>query len=282
MTAEPDIDRAQWEQLLRFYAESGLDFALEPDASDRFAATAAQATKPAEPIPSGAQGSGSELPTATPAAPPPPLSPVTVPDDQALAVAEQAAAGASNLDELQAAVEAFEGCNLKRSARHTVFEGGRRGADLMFVGAAPSRDDDKNGQALSGIDGILFGKMLAAIGLDRASDVYCGFCVPWAVPGGERPTPLHLKICTPLLHRQIALARPRIVLALGNVAAQHLTGSRQTIMQLHGRWTMADFGAGPVHLTALFDPALLREQPRFKRMAWLDLLALKDRLAAQG
>lgn len=268
MTARPDISRAEWEQLLRFYVESGLDFALEPEPIDRFAAKKPDA-KPAVPA--------AAAPTPQPTAPPP--RPVTVPDDQAVALAEDVAAKASDLDTLKAAVEAFDGCNLKRSARHTVFEGGQRGAPLMLVGAAPSRDDDKNGEAMSGIDGILLGKMLAAIGLDRQTDVYCGFCVPWAVPGGERPTPLHLKICTPLLHRQIALARPRIVVAFGNAAAQHLTGSRQTIMQLSGGWTEADFGAGPISLTALFDPAFLRDQPRFKRMAWLDLLALKARLA---
>lgn len=277
MTESADITREQIEHLLRFYAEAGLDFALEPEPVDRFAANAAEAAAPAPPPGPGA-------PTARPDRDAPaeaaraPSAPARIPDDRAVAMASEAAAGAADLDVLKAAVEGFEACNLKRSARHTVFEGGARGAPLMLVGGAPSRDDDKTGEAMSGLDGIMLGKMLAAIGLDLRADAYCGFCVPWAVPGGEAPTPMHLKICAPFLRRQIALARPRLVVALGNVAARQMLGSAEPITRLRGRWTEAEFGGGPVAVTALFSPSFLRTEPRFKRMAWLDLLALKKRL----
>ncbi|RNC93574.1 MAG: uracil-DNA glycosylase [Oricola sp.] len=278
MTATADPSRAEFEQLLRFYADSGLDFALDAEPGDRFEAPAPPAqpavARPAPSAPNQEPAAG--RPAANPA------QPARIPDDQAVGLAQQTADGAADLDALRAAVEAFEGCNLKRSARSTIFEGGTRGAHVMLVGAAPSRDDDKNGEAFSGIDGILLGKMLAAIGLDSKADIYAGFCVPWTVPGGERPTPLHMKICAPLLHRQIALARPRLIVALGNAASQQLHGSKKTIMQLRGTWAETDFGAGAVPVTALFDPAFLREQPRFKRMAWLDLLALKKRLTGDG
>ncbi|WP_306024565.1 uracil-DNA glycosylase [Oceaniradius stylonematis] len=274
MTATAEPTRDELEQLLRFYAESGLDFALDAEPSDRFAAPEQQPrtapTTPAPNPPAAAEGVTAPAPAAR------------IPDGEAVGLAQQTAAGAADLDALRAAVEAFEGCNLKRSARSTIFEGGTRGAHVMLVGAAPSRDDDKNAEAFSGIDGILLGKMLAAIGLDSKADIYAGFCVPWTVPGGERPTPLHMKICAPLLHRQIALARPRLIVALGNAASQQLHGSKKTIMQLRGTWAETDFGAGAVPVTALFDPAFLREQPRFKRMAWLDLLALKKRLTGDG
>ena len=282
MTESTDISREHLEQLLRFYQESGLDFALRPEPVDRFAPSEAAAKPEAAAIGRGGAPAAVEAPRPAPPPPPPerPAPQVTVPDGQAVALAGQAAAGAADLDALCAAVDAFEGCNLKRSARHTVFEGGKRGADLMLVGGAPSRDDDRNGEAMSGLDGILLGKMLAAIGLDRRTDAYCGFCVPWAVPGGEAPTPLHLKICAPFARRQIALAGPRIVIALGNVAAQQLFAAADPITRLRGRWIEADFGAGPVAVSALFEPAFLREQPHFKRMAWLDLLAIGKRLAA--
>jgi DNA polymerase len=278
MTATADPNRAELEQLLRFYADSGLDFALDAESGDRFEAPA----EPSRPAVAAATQAPSAPGPETAARPPASTTSAAptarIPDDQAVELAQKTAAAAGDLDALRAAVEAFEGCNLKRSARATIFEGGTRGAGLMLVGAAPSRDDDKNGEAFSGIDGILLGKMLAAIGLDRKADIYAGFCVPWTVPGGERPTPLHMKICAPLLHRQIALAKPRVIVALGNATSQHLLGSKKTITQLRGTWTEADFGAGPVPVTALFDPVFLREQPRFKRMAWLDLLALKKRL----
>jgi len=278
MTASAEPNRAELEQLLRFYADSGLDLALDAEPSDRFAVPA-EPSQPAAGAPAPAQSVSGPETAAHPSAPTAKAAQsARIPDDRAVELAQETAAAAGDLDALRAAVEAFDGCNLKRSARNTIFEGGRRGAGLMLVGAAPSRDDDKNGEALSGIDGILLGKMLAAIDLDKQTDIYAGFCVPWTVPGGERPTALHMKICGPLLHRQIALARPRAILALGNAASQHLLGSRETITQMRGTWVEADFGAGPVPVTALFDPAFLQRQPSFKRMAWLDLLALKKRL----
>lgn len=269
------MTREQIEHLLRLYAESGLDFALEPEPVDRFA-DSAEKTAAVAPVPPARSMSATAEPG--PESPPASAASARIPDDRAVAMAAEAAAGAADLDALKAEVEGFEACNLKRSARHTVFEGGTRGAALMLVGGAPSRDDDKTGEAMSGLDGIMLGKMVSAIGLDLRADAYCGFCVPWAVPGGEAPTPLHMKICAPFLRRQIALAGPRIVVALGNVAARQLLEASDPITRLRGRWTEADFGNDKVQVTALFAPAFLRDQPRFKRMAWLDLLALKKRL----
>ncbi|WP_306118105.1 MULTISPECIES: uracil-DNA glycosylase [unclassified Roseitalea] len=268
-----ETTREQLATLLRLYAESGLDFAIEAEPVDRFA----EAAEPPAPARAAAPARKPEP------APARPVQPAAVPpDDEAVRLAIDAAQAAHDLDALVAAARAFEGCNLKRSARHTIVEGGNRQAPVMLVGAAPSRDDDQNGAAMSGLDGLMLDMMLGAIGLDRQSDVYCGFCVPWAVPGGERPTALQLKICAPFIHRQIALAGPAVVVALGNVAARHLTGSDRTIMQLRGTWRRVAFGETETDVTALFEPGFLRDQPRFKRQAWLDLLALKDRLAEGG
>lgn len=269
-------DRGTLEHLLRFYAESGLDFAIEAQPVDHFAQLAAADTPSTAPVPTPQPAPPQVTPQST--APRAAAPPVVVPDDQAVSMARKAAAAAIDLDALKAAVEAFEGCNLKRSARHTIFEGGDRKAPIMLVWAAPSRDDDRTGEALSGLDGMLLGKMLAAIGIDHLSDTYGGFCVPWAVPGGERPTPLHLKICAPFVERQIALAQPKLVVALGNAAAQHLMETRQPITRMHGQWLERTFDDHACQVTALFEPALLREQPRLKRLAWLDLLAIKKSL----
>ena len=202
------------------------------------------------------------------------------PDADALAMAQSAAAGARDLDALSRAVAGFQGCNLRRSARQAVFEGGARGAALMLVGAAPSRDDDQNAAAMSGIDGIVLDKMLGAIGLDRDRHAYIGFCVPWAVPGGEPPTPHHVRICAPFIARQIELAGPAIVVALGNTAARHLMAETRPVTRLRGTWAEKRFGDHAARVTAIYDPAFLRAQPRMKRHAWLDLIALKARLSA--
>ncbi|MDZ7824587.1 MAG: uracil-DNA glycosylase family protein [Ahrensia sp.] len=116
---------------------------------------------------------------------------MTLPTDDVIAQAVAVADAAMDFDALKTAVERFDGCNLKRSARATIFESGKRGADVMVIGSAPSRDDDTSGVAFSGAEGLMLEKMFAAIGLSRHDDIYASFCVPWSPPGG-----LHQHNCT--------------------------------------------------------------------------------------
>lgn len=288
-----EMTREEISSLLRFYQESGLDFPVSDGVINRFEVGE---TPPVAAAPqNNAQADNSSINgVADPNAPETiemdprkrkaedarPVAPasnnVTMPSDEVVAQAIAAAEAAQDLDTLKTAVESFEGCNLKRSARSTVFEGGKRGARLMLIGGCPSREDDVSGTALSGPDGILLEKMLGAIGLSRHDDVYHGFCVPWSPPGGSAPTPLHLEICAPFLAKQIKLAAPQIVIVMGNVAARHVFQSKQTVVQLRGKWTtLPNFG---IDAMAMFDPAMLRAQPRMKRGAWTDLLAIKSKL----
>ncbi len=275
MDAQQRPTRQQLHTLLAFYAEAGLDFAIEAEPDNRFeAAKSAVAEKPVQ------QVAPQQRMAQTP--PPPPMQSAqptgVIPDAGTVALAEATALAAQDLDQLAAAVAAFDGCNLKRSARATVFEGGRRGADMMLVFGAPSRDDDASAEAFAGPDGILLRRMLAAIGLAVPSDVYAGFCVPWMVPGGGQPTDLHLKICAPFLARQIALARPKMVVALGNTASRQLLATRRPIHVVRGQWSTLDAGGAQIPLVSLFEPSFLRDQPRFKRETWSDLRAISERL----
>ncbi len=298
-----DMTREEINALLRFYEESGLDFPIADEAVNLFRVSTDQPGNSGQESAERVLHEERSAPTASrsvgndPAEPtlettiemdprkrqteePRPATPqptnVTLPTQEVVEQAIASAQSAKNLDELKQVVENFEGCNLKRSARSTVFEGGRRGAKIMLVGGCPSRDDDISGTALSGADGLLLEKMLAAIGLSRTEDVYHGFCVPWSPPGGSAPTPLHLDICAPFHAKQIELAEPEMVIVMGNVAARHVFQSRQTVVQLRGKWTtLPNFG---IEAMAMFDPAMLRAQPRLKRSAWLDLLAIKAKL----
>lgn len=289
-----DLTREQIKSLLRFYQESGLDFPVGDAAVNRFEAVEepkstadistevnqAEAGKQSNPHapesiemdPRKRQAEAPQRPVAVPA------SDVTIPNGAVVEKAAETAEAAKNLDALRTSVETFDGCNLKRSARSTVFEGGTRGAPLMVIGGTPSRDDDVSGAAFSGADGALLEKMLLAIGLSHRTDVYFGFCVPWSPPGNSAPTPLHLELCAPFLARQIQLAKPKIVVVLGNVAMRHVFQTKQTIMQARGKWTvLPDFDVPAI---AICDPAMLRAQPRLKKGAWYDLLSVKDKLSA--
>jgi DNA polymerase len=266
MVKATEMTRGELESLLRFYAESGIDFPLSDEAPDRFEAEAAAAPKPArQDAPPAPQ------PTAPPRLP-------AIPDAEAIALAKKVAVSAETLDDLRKAVEAFEGCNLKLTARCTVFEGGRRGAPVMAIQDAPGRDDDTSGEALTGPEGQLFDRMMAAIGRSR-DDCYLGFTVPWRVPGNAVPSPLQAAICKPFIERQIELARPDLLVLLGNGAARIMLDTQENILQLRGQWkTLRTQSGFEVPVIATLQPRFLIEQPTQKRFAWADLLQIRDRL----
>lgn len=289
MTDTAEMTREEISSLLRFYAESGLDFPISDEPINRFElvdekkATAPNTASQAAPASSS---NDPHAPATIEMDPrkrkkdepkrPQQAAQVVIPTEEVVSQAVEAAQAAEDLDALKSVVERFEGCNLKRSARSTVFEGGKRGAKIMLIGGCPSRDDDMSGAAFSGADGILLDKMLQAIGLSRHEDTYLGFCAPWATPGGSAPTPIHLDICAPFLARQIELAAPEIIILLGNAAARQVFQSKQTIANLRGKWTnLPNFN---IDAMAIFSPSMLRAQPKMKRNAWLDLLALKAKL----
>ncbi|MGC1494793.1 MAG: uracil-DNA glycosylase [Sulfitobacter sp.] len=201
------------------------------------------------------------------------VTPVKV---DAVAVAERAAAGAQTLDELRAAVSAFDHCDLKKGARSLVFSDGIPGARVMIVGEAPGREEDRAGKPFVGRAGQLLDKMFAAInmGRDRADEpVYITNVLPWRPPQNRDPKPDEIAMMQPFLLRHITLAKPEVLVVVGNWSCQALLG-KKGITRLRGQWTQA---AGLPALP-MFHPAYLLRSPEFKREAWADLLSLKAKL----
>ncbi|MEM9578500.1 MAG: uracil-DNA glycosylase [Pseudomonadota bacterium] len=191
--------------------------------------------------------------------------------------AKAVAAGAADLEALRAALAAFEHCPLKRGARNLVFSDGIAGAPVMIVGEAPGRDEDREGRPFVGRAGQLLDRMLAAIDMGRAEDeapVYITNVLPWRPPQNRDPSPDEIAMMRPFLLRHIELARPRVLVIMGNISAQALLGKRG-ITRLRGHWTeAADLPALP-----MFHPAYLLRNPAAKRETWADLLTLKARLS---
>ncbi|MEW9919728.1 uracil-DNA glycosylase family protein [Marimonas sp. MJW-29] len=197
-----------------------------------------------------------------------------------VAVAEQAARGAQTLDELRAAMAAYELCDLKKGARNLVFSDGVPGARVMLVGEAPGRDEDREGRPFVGRAGQLLDRMLAAIDMGRAHaerPVYITNVLPWRPPQNRDPKPEEIAMIKPFLLRHIELAKPELLVIVGNWSCQALLGKRG-ITRLRGTWTEA---AGRPALP-IFHPAYLLRSPEFKREAWADLLSLKARLKAES
>jgi uracil-DNA glycosylase len=296
-TDQPAVLRA----LLAFYAEAGVDTALDGAPVNRFTAEAPD-RRPA-PAPAGpsralrqkteAPGSAGAPPSGderagrprSQAAPPPAAAPTgrgggsaPPPPDQAIMAAREAAASAKSLDELRAMLERFEGCGLRFTAKRLVFADGNPKARLMIVGEAPGRDEDIAGLPFVGRSGQLLDRMLAAIGLDRKS-VYIANLVPWRPPGNRTPTPQESQICLPFLKRQIELADPDILLCLGGPAAAALLGMTDGIRKFRGRWRVYHTGKREIRAIASFHPSYLLRSPLEKRFAWKDFLSLRAALA---
>lgn len=280
MTAANDLHPEQLRSLLHFYADAGVEWLLEEEAVDRIAefeamraARGASAQREAAPIQQATRQAPvrQEQPRA---AAPAPMPNVAIPDSQAIAEAEFAASSARSLDELRTAMESFNGCNLKASARCLIFAEGNAKPSVMVIGAMPNADDDRDGQPFSGRQGAMLDRMFAGIGLARA-DLLITNIVPWRPPGNRPPSQREADICRPFIERQIALAEPNQLLVLGNFAARFLFRSNDTIHQLRGAWQEIEISGRKVPAFATLHPQDLATAPISKRLAWQDLLAFR-------
>ena len=193
-----------------------------------------------------------------------------------------AAAAATSLGELKAAMEMFEGSALKRAAANTVFADGTPAGRVLFIGEAPGRDEDRIGKPFVGRAGQLLDKMLASIGLDRARNCYITNVINWRPPNNRDPSPEEAAICLPFLRRHIELVNPGLIVLLGAVAARHVIGISEGIMRSRGRWLEYRVADTMVPVMPTLHPAYLLRQPAHKKLAWRDLQAVAARMEELG
>ncbi|MHA6289005.1 uracil-DNA glycosylase [Maricaulis sp. CAU 1757] len=196
----------------------------------------------------------------------------------AASLAEQA----TTLDALKAAIEGFDGCPLRSTARSTVFARGRRDAPVMVIGDAPGKEDDAEGIPFQGEAGRLLDRMMTAIGLGR-DDFYATNLLNWRPPGNRAPTAEEIAQCLPFAQRHVSLKAPRIVVLLGGLAARSLLGQDHGIVRLRGKWLdypteAAAIAGNPPAALALHHPLHLLKRPADKKLAWQDLQLLQTRL----
>jgi len=195
------------------------------------------------------------------------------------------AEGCNSLEDIVAALNGFDACPLKKTATQLCFADGNPKARVMLVGEAPGRDEDIQGKPFVGRSGQLLDRMLAAIGLwrkaeDREESVFITNVIFWRPPGNRTPTEAETTMCLPFLLRTIELQKPDFIVCLGATPAQRLTGRREGILKMRGRWIEADVSGRRIPLLPTLHPAYLLRQPNQKRLAWRDLLALRQMLDA--
>ena len=259
--------------ILNWLVEAGADEAITEQPVDRLVTRAIIPS----PLP-GEAGRTVPLPPSRGAARPVPQGGIV----DTIGSAQAVAANAATLDELKAALEAFDGCALKRTATHTVFADGVAAGRVLFIGEAPGRDEDRIGKPFVGRAGQLLDKMMASIGLDRKTNAYITNVINWRPPDNRDPTPEEAASCLPFLRRHIELANPGIIILLGAVAARHVVGVSEGIMKLRGRWLEYRVEGRMVPLMPTLHPAYLLRQPAHKKLAWRDLQAVRDKMRTLG
>ncbi|WP_374330338.1 uracil-DNA glycosylase family protein [Aestuariivirga sp.] len=257
-TKQNDMTPHAAAEALRWLAEMGADEIIGESPVNRLAAPAAK-------------------PVATPAAAPA-AAPVAV-------TLGAPAAQCRSLAEIAAALEGFDACPLKKTATRLCYADGNPEARVMLVGEAPGRDEDIQGKPFVGRSGQLLDRMLAAVGLSRAaqdrdSAVFITNTIFWRPPGNRTPTEAETQMCLPFLLRTIELQKPDVIVCLGATPAHRLTGRSDGILKLRGRWVTATVSGRNIPLLPTLHPAYLLRQPAQKRLAWRDMLSLRQMLDA--
>jgi uracil-DNA glycosylase len=160
-------------------------------------------------------------------------------------------------------------CPLHATRTQGVLGVGPKRADWLVIGEAPGAEEDRRGEPFVGAAGQLLDAMLRAIGLDRLTNVYIANVLKSRPPNNRDPKPEEVEACLPYLVRQIALLQPKIMLAVGRIAAQNLLGTDAPLGRLRGR--VHHFGERQTPLVVTYHPAYLLRTPADKRKAWEDL-----------
>ena len=290
MDRQSEIPVAEW---LRWQLECGVDETIGEHPVNRYeiAASAspavAPAPEPAPPPPANASDSGSasgpnsapdrgQAAASRPAAPPRPL-PLT--SESVVHTAAELAGQAKTLDDLRGALEAFDGCALKSTATNMVFADGNPQARIVLIGEAPGAEEDRRGLPFVGPSGRLLDRMLASIDLDREK-VLISNIIYWRPPGNRNPSTSEVAMCLPFVERFLELVDPDILVALGGPSAKALLGQNDGIGKLRGRWFTYQTPRlpRPIPARAVFHPAYLLRSPAQKRLAWRDLLAIREKI----
>lgn len=185
-------------------------------------------------------------------------------------------------DALQASVEGCQACGLCKTRRNTVFGVGDRQADWMVIGEAPGEQEDRLGEPFVGPAGQLLDRMLQATGHRRqggaeGQGVYIANVLKCRPPANRNPQPEEVVRCEPYLVRQVAMVKPRVILAMGRFAVQSILRTEEPIGRLRGR--VHRYEGVPVIVT--YHPAYLLRNPADKAKAWADLCLAMETVNAQ-
>ena len=181
------------------------------------------------------------------------------------------------LEKLKKSISIIKNCELKKSANNLVFSDGNKDAKIMIIGEGPGAQEDIAGTPFIGRAGKLLDKMLDSIQLSRKT-VYISNVVNYRPPENRRPTDDEVARYLPYLISHIEIINPKIVLLLGSTALNSIIGNDEVISVARGKWNQIQIGSIKPWIIASFHPAFLMRQPQQKKMAWIDLKMIRDKI----
>lgn len=186
------------------------------------------------------------------------------------ALVSKLTASAINLDDLYDAIKDCQRCGLSATRTNFVFGVGNESADLVLVGEAPGMEEDLQGEPFVGKAGQLLDKILASINFAR-EEVYIANVLKCRPPGNRDPSPQEVEKCLPYLYQQLKIIKPRLILAVGRIAAQTLLKTTEPLSKLRGK--IHNFDGAKLLVT--YHPAALLRFPQLKRSTWEDVQLLR-------
>lgn len=175
-------------------------------------------------------------------------------------------------DALAAEVRHCQSCALHQSRTQTVFGVGNKSAELMWIGEAPGYYEDQQGEPFVGRAGKLLTAMINSMGKER-NQVYIANILKCRPPNNRDPLPEEVSTCTPFLEKQIALVQPRLLVAVGRIAAHYLLKTKASLESLRGK--VHTYGNHHTPLIVTYHPAYLLRNPADKKKAFIDLLFIQ-------
>ena len=188
---------------------------------------------------------------------------------------------AKNLENLKRSILNQKSCELKKNAKNIVFSDGNPKSNIMLIGEAPGANEDEEGLPFVGRAGQLLDRMLAAIDLNRKK-VYISNIINYRPPNNRRPTEVEIKRYLPFITKHIEIISPKILVLLGSTAMNAIIGDKVVISKMRGKWIQKNFGKCQTSVIITFHPSFLLRQPAQKKMSWIDLKMIREKIQNQN
>ena len=181
------------------------------------------------------------------------------------------------LEKLKKKISEIKNCDLKKNATNLVFGDGNINAKIMVLGEGPGAQEDIVGKPFIGRAGKLLDKMLESIKLSR-KNVYISNIVNYRPPENRRPTDIEILRYLPYIKKHIEVINPKILVLLGSTALNSIIGDDEVISKARGKWMQQEIGTIKPWIIVSFHPAFLMRQPQQKKLAWVDLKMIRDKI----